>query len=108
MLLERTQQPRLQFDGQFTDFIQKDGPRTGRRQQALSRLGCPGEAPLTCPNNSLSMRVGGSAPQSTGTKGRSRQGPCVWMARAANSLPVPLSPMIRTGCRCNATLAISR
>ena len=58
MLLERAQQPRLQLDGQFADFIQEDGSRTGRRQQSLPRLGGPGESAFDVPEQ-LAFNQGG-------------------------------------------------
>ncbi len=36
------------------------------------------------------------APQLTTTNGPSRRGLAKWMARATSSLPVPLSPVMRT------------
>ena len=47
----------------------------------------------------LSISVGTSDPQSTATNGICAKGPRKWMARATSSLPVPLSPVIRTGVR---------
>ena len=56
----------------------------------------PVNAPRTWPNSSLSMRFSGMAPQSTGTNGPAarRERPCT--ARAATSLPVPVSPWMRS------------
>ncbi|MCZ7683050.1 MAG: hypothetical protein M5U28_31270 [Sandaracinaceae bacterium] len=50
------------------------------------------KAPRTCPKSSLSTSVSGSAAQSMATKGPRRRPPCSWSARAASSLPVPVSP----------------
>ena len=58
MLLERAQQPRLQFDGQLADFIQEDRARAGRRQQPLPRLGGPGESAFDVPEQ-LAFNQGG-------------------------------------------------
>ena len=64
---------------------------------------CPGfapaapvKAPFSYPNSSLSSNWAGSAPQLRLTKGPSRRELARWMARAANSLPVPLSPWTST------------
>ncbi len=53
--------------------------------------------PRSCPNSSLSMRVGGSPPQSTTSNGWCARGLAAWTARAASSFPVPLSPVTSTG-----------
>ena len=58
----------------------------------------PVNAPFTCPNSSLSISVGTSDPQSTVTNGFAAFGPLKWIDRATSSLPVPLSPRIKTGC----------
>ncbi len=50
--------------------------------------------------------VSDSALQSTATKPRSRRRLLKWMARAINSLPVPLSPVISTVLEVGAHLAI--
>jgi hypothetical protein len=54
------------------------------------------KAPRLWPKSSLSRRASGIAPQFTATKGPSRRGPRRWSARATSSLPVPLSPSMRT------------
>mgnify|MGYP007000173986 len=50
--------------------------------------------PFLCPNNSLSKRSFGIAPQFTGMKGFIFLDEDSCKARAAKSLPVPLSPKI--------------
>ena len=55
----------------------------------------PVNAPLRWPNISLSSKPSGMAAQLTATKGWSARLPCLWMARATISLPVPLSPVSR-------------
>ena len=67
------------------------------RTKAPSRFwAAPVNAPRTCPNSSLSSRVSGRAPQSMTTNGPARRGLPSWMARAASSLPVPVSPSSNT------------
>ncbi len=56
----------------------------------------PVNAPFSCPKSSLSRRVSGMAAQLMAMKGRPERGLFWWMARATNSLPVPLSPRMRT------------
>ncbi len=55
----------------------------------------PENAPSSYPNNSLCNNSLGIAPQFTGIKAPFRLRP-LCMARAKTSLPVPVSPMIRT------------
>ena len=56
----------------------------------------PVNEPFSCPKSSLSSRVSVTAAQLMATKGREARGLLSWIARAANSLPVPLSPWKRT------------
>src|ERR1035437_7731918 len=64
----------------------------------------PVKEPFSWPKSSLSSRVSASAAQLTATKGLDARSPALWMARATSSLPVPLSPWIKTVLR---RLAIS-
>src|SRR5579885_527829 len=60
----------------------------------------PVNAPFSWPNNSLSSRFSGIALQLMATNGPSLRALRRWMAAAAISLPVPLSPNESTGaCR---------
>src|SRR5579864_265724 len=68
----------------------------------------PVKAPLTCPNSSDSTSVSGSAAQLTLTMGIWRCALWAWMARATSSLPVPVSPVMRTVLRDCATVAALR
>ena len=54
-------------------------------------------APRAWPNTSFSNRWSGSAPQSTGMKGPRWRLLNRWVTRAQSSLPVPVSPVSRTG-----------
>ena len=47
----------------------------------------------------------GIAAQFSETNGFFRRGPLKWTARATSSLPVPLSPVIRTGAELSVTLS---
>ena len=64
----------------------------------------PVKAPLTWPNSSLSSRLCESAAQWTLTNGLAARGLAAWIASASSSLPVPLSPRIRTADGLAATL----
>ena len=74
-------------------------PRRGtacRRAAASNTPGfdstAPVNAPRTWPNSSLSNSVSTTAEQLIVTNGLLRRGPTWWKARAASSLPVPVSP----------------
>jgi hypothetical protein len=56
----------------------------------------PVKAPLRWPNTSDSSRSRGIAAQFSGTKGFSARVETAWIARAQTSLPVPLSPVMKT------------
>ena len=56
----------------------------------------PVKAPSTCPNSSASASDGLSAAMLTATNAAVRRALWRWMARAASSLPVPLSPSMST------------
>ena len=56
----------------------------------------PVKAPRTCPNSSDSSRFSGMAPQLMLTKGPLARGERLWISRAINSLPVPVSPVTST------------
>ena len=67
----------------------------------------PVKAPLRWPNRFDSSRSGGRLPEFTVTKGWSARGEPAWRARAASSLPVPLSPSTRIVVRLSAAWAIN-
>ena len=76
---------------------------------AVSRSPCfspcaPVNAPRSWPKSSLSRRVSWSAPQSRMVREVAARGLLAWRARATSSLPVPLSPWIRTGESVRAAL----
>ncbi len=63
----------------------------------------PVKAPFSWPNSSLSSRFSDRLPQNTGIKSLSRREEWKCSARATNSLPVPLSPSIKTDAVESAT-----
>ena len=67
----------------------------------------PVNAPLRWPNRFDSSRSGGRLPEFTVTKGWSARGEPACRARAASSLPVPLSPSTRIVVRLIAACVIS-
>jgi len=68
----------------------------------------PVKAPRRWPKSSLSRSDSGSAAQLTATKGSLARALAAWMPRATSSLPVPVSPSIRTAIGDAAALSISR
>ena len=69
--------------------------RAARIRPAWSRS-APVKAPRRWPNSWLSSRSRGTAVQLKGTNGLAARSEKSWMARAMISLPVPLSPVMRT------------
>jgi hypothetical protein len=65
------------------------------------------KAPRAWPNSSLSINDSGTAAQLSATKGRSARLLSRCSARAATSLPVPLSPVINTVVSVGAMRAMS-
>ncbi len=78
-------------------------PLEARTSPGRSSL-APVNAPRRTPKSSLSASGSGSAPQFTATKGPVRPDQ-TWSARAASSLPVPVSPCSTTGTRVGPTRA---
>ncbi len=70
-------------------------------------LSAPVKAPFSWPNSSLSINSSGMAAQFTATSGASALLLLRCTARAASSLPVPFSPVIRTQASVGATCASS-
>ena len=66
----------------------------------------PEKAPFSWPNNSLSMRFSGTAPQLMATKLWVRRLLCSCSERATSSLPVPVSPNNRISAGVSAIWAI--
>ena len=60
------------------------------------RLTAPVKAPFSYPNSSLSSRFSGTPPMFIATNGPSLAADQAWISRATTSLPVPLSPVMRT------------
>ncbi len=85
----------------------KSVPLSAAINSPFLSLTAPVKAPLTWPKSSLCKRCSGKTPQSTAIKGLSLRLLRSWRSRAINSLPVPLSPWIRTVAWLSATLATS-
>jgi hypothetical protein len=74
-------------------------------KRPIWRSKAPVKAPFSWPNSTDSTRFSGIAPQLTVIIGFLPRGEAVWIAWAITSLPVPLSPSIRTETRARAALA---
>ena len=71
-------------------------PSWASSKQPWRRSSAPVNAPFSWPKISLSSSVSGIAAQLTATKGPRPRGDSSWSVRATSSLPVPLSPVMRT------------
>ena len=69
-------------------------PSSASSNRPSRRSAAPVKDPFSCPNNSDSSSVSGSAEQLTAMNGLSRRGESWCMACATNSLPVQDSPSI--------------
>ena len=78
-------------------------PPSARSNQPLRVSTAPVNAPFSCPNNCESINSWGIAPQLTRMNGPAARGERLWIARATNSLPEPVSPKMSTGTSERAT-----
>jgi len=78
-------------------------PPSARANLPFLLVAAPVNAPRTWPNSSDSSSVSGMAAQFTLMRGMFRWALRSWMARASSSLPVPVSPMMRTVLLVSAT-----
>ena len=74
----------------------KSVPSPASRNAPARSAVAPVKEPLMCPKSSLSSKSAGIAAQLTATKGFALRRPCSCRARATSSLPVPVSPRIKT------------
>src|SRR6266481_3920627 len=82
-------------------------PRSASANRPTCELTAPVKAPRSCPKSSLSRRPAGIAAQFTLTRVRLRRGLSSLIARAITSLPVPVSPVIKTVAFVGATASTS-
>ena len=106
--LEETQQLGLHFERKFADLVEKNGSGIGRLQQSLLGAQSTGKRVFFVAEQFAFDQGGASDPQSTATNGRVAMVPRKCSARATSSLPVPLSPEIRTGVRVSLSREIMR
>ncbi len=78
-------------------------PPSARSNQPRRASTAPVNAPRSWPKSCESISSDGIAPQLTRSKGPLCRAERLWIARATNSLPVPVSPKISTGASERAT-----
>src|SRR5579883_2553564 len=82
--------------GSSPSSSRKSVPPSASASAPLRRSVAPVNAPFSWPKRMLSASVGGMLPQSTTTKGPALRSLAWWIALATSSLPVPVSPTMRT------------
>ncbi len=74
----------------------------------MRRSAAPVNAPRSCPNISLSIKVSGMAEQLIATNGPFARGESLCSVRATISLPDPVSPVISTDAELGAAISTMR
>ena len=97
LLLKDAEESHLGLGREFADFVEKNGALSARSKRPLLSERAPVKSPFSCPKSSLSIRDSGTAPQLTVMRGPPLRPERLWMALAMISLPVPVSPIRRTG-----------
>ena len=87
----------------IADFIEKNGAAVGGFEDADAIAVRAGESAANSAEQLAFEQGGGMAPQSTGTKGCTPRRLKRWIMRATSSLPVPVSPSMRTVASVGAT-----
>src|SRR5207245_8258106 len=95
-LLENPKELGLRSRLHLRDFVQEQGPAIRQLEAALPSLHGAGERASLMPEISLSSKVSGMAAQLTATNGPLRRGESSCTVRATSSLPVPLSPVMKS------------
>ncbi len=84
----------------------KSVPPSACSKRPSRRVMAPLNAPRSCPNSSRSRMESARAAQLSLTKGPLARGESAWMAAAASSFPVPVSPLTSTVTVVGATCSI--
>ena len=96
LLGERAQELRLHVDGELAELVEEERAAVGLGERADALVDGAGErAPLVAEEGALGERRGDGAAVDD-DEGLARRGLASWMAWATSSLPVPVSPMMRT------------
>ena len=107
-LLQDAQEFGLQFERQFADLIQEQRAVVGLLKTPIALLHGAREGAFDMAEQLGFSRFSGSALQLTATMGCAARGLAICMARAAISLPVPVSPVISTVQRRGPTRRMMR
>src|SRR5881628_3411328 len=83
-------------------------PPCASSKRPILRAMAPVKAPRSWPKSSLSRRPAGMAVQLNLTNGRARRALSVWIRPPISSLPVPVSPRMRTAASVVATISARR
>jgi len=95
--LEQSQQPRLKIQGEIPDLIKEERAAIGSRERPDSGGDRARKRTAYMPEQVTFYEPSVNAPQSNTTNGLSRRSDSEWIARAASSFPVPVSPSTSTG-----------
>src|SRR5216684_2789835 len=107
-LFENTEQFGLHLRPHLCDLVEQKAAAVRPLEASLAATIRACKGPRSWPNSSLSIRLSGIAAQLIATYGRFWRGDLSWIARAARSFPVPLSPVMITGALVGAASSIRR
>ena len=107
-LLQHAQQLRLQRRAHRPDLVEEQRALVRLLEASLARADGAGErAAHVAEELRFEQRLGNRAAVERDEAVRTRRGLLWWMARATSSLPVPVSPVIRTVLAVAATVSSS-
>src|SRR5216683_1436191 len=104
-LLEHAKQSDLRICGRSPISSRKMVPPSAASKRPTRRCSAPVKAPFSCPKSSDAISEGEIAAQLTRMNARADRFDRLWIARAINCLPVPVSPETRTVESVGATFA---
>jgi hypothetical protein len=104
-VLENPQELRLGGQRHFGDFVEQQCATVGGHESSGALGDRTGEGALSWPKSSASRRLSGKAAQLMETKGLLRRELDACSACASSSLPVPLSPVMRTDASVGASVS---
>ena len=107
-LLEDAEQLHLELGRGAVDLVEEDGAGVRRLEPAGAVLDGAGERALDVAEQLAFEQALGQGPAVDADVRAGRRGLRSWMARAISSLPVPVSPTIRTHARDGATRRVVR
>ena len=109
LLLEHAQELRLQVERQVADLVQEERAAVGQLEAPdPPRDGAGERAPLVAEQLALEQRRGDGGAVDLDERPLAPRGSAGGSARAISSLPVPVSPRMRTAASVAATVSTSR